>query len=533
MSGRSGRRRSGVVTCRSKSQRSTMPASSGDVLERGLAPRAAHLRLAQGGDQRRRLAAQRLAGVAHGADVGAQLGRHRDPLLLDLGQPGLELLEARGHRSEQLLGRLQPLLCRGVDRLALPLGDLVGEQPELVDHRLPVRLDLLRASQGRVALGERHGNVGLGPRGGDAGVGELLVQLGQLARVAPIDWRRPTSTPSPAPTARARRTSSAVVMQASSPRPPTEPRTTRPGALHRLPCRVWPSSSPAVPRPCSWPRAPPSCSPRRLRSPRSRTRPPTAWTRSSIASDAASRRRHRVLRRRRGERQRHLGASGAGVRRRDQRRGRRGGRGEHRGPRRLDTAGLPGAGAHLRRRGGLGRGLGHRQRGQRRRAAPTSSTTASTGLGDDWVEGAGSVSGGEGNDTLREISGSVQGGSGDDLIVGAPAGLIDGGSGFDSVVIDYSAFTSQTTRQPGDHRRGHQRLRPRPPASRRTTSRRPTGCRPTASTAAFYSGRVSFHSRAGDDTFLGGPGADVADLGSRQRRGRPRPGLRLRPRRRR
>jgi Ca2+-binding RTX toxin-like protein len=30
----------------------------------------------------------------------------------------------------------------------------------------------------------------------------------------------------------------------------------------------------------------------------------------------------------------------------------------------------------------------------------------------------------------------------------------------------------------------------------------------------FYSGRVSFHSRAGDDTFFGGPGADVADLGS-------------------
>ncbi len=28
-----------------------------------------------------------------------------------------------------------------------------------------------------------------------------------------------------------------------------------------------------------------------------------------------------------------------------------------------------------------------------------------------------------------------------------------------------------------------------------------------------YSGRVSFHSRAGNDTFLGGPGADVADLG--------------------
>ena len=28
-----------------------------------------------------------------------------------------------------------------------------------------------------------------------------------------------------------------------------------------------------------------------------------------------------------------------------------------------------------------------------------------------------------------------------------------------------------------------------------------------------YSGRVSFHGRAGNDTFLGGPGADMADLG--------------------
>ena len=48
---------------------------------------------------------------------------------------------------------------------------------------------------------------------------------------------------------------------------------------------------------------------------------------------------------------------------------------------------------------------------------------ASTGPGDDWVDGARSASGGEGNDTLREISDSVQGGSGDDLIVGAPAEL--------------------------------------------------------------------------------------------------------------
>ena len=56
----------------------------------------------------------------------------------------------------------------------------------------------------------------------------------------------------------------------------------------------------------------------------------------------------------------------------------------------------------------------------------------STGVGDDWVEGAGSASGGEGNDTFRQISGSVQGGSGDDLIVNPGVGPLDGGSGFDT-----------------------------------------------------------------------------------------------------
>ncbi len=136
----------------------------------------------------------------------------------------------------------------------------------------------------------------------------------------------------------------------------------------------------------------------------------------------------------------------------------------------------------------------------------------SSGPGDDWVEGAGSANGGDGNDTLREISNSAQGGAGDDLIVGGPAVLIDGGSGVDSVVIDFAAFTSQTT------------------VSLAITDVRINGTTSTADIEAYdvtasdgvradsidsrlYSGRVSFHGRAGDDTFLGGPGADLADLG--------------------
>ena len=136
---------------------------------------------------------------------------------------------------------------------------------------------------------------------------------------------------------------------------------------------------------------------------------------------------------------------------------------------------------------------------------------ASTGLGDDWVEGAGVVSGGDGNDTLREISGSVQGGSGDDLIVGTPAVLIDGGSGFDSVVVDYSAFSNPSTVL----------LAVTDTLIGATTTAGVEAYDVTAADGAradridsrFYSGRIGFHGRAGDDTFLGGPGADVADLG--------------------
>ena len=69
--------------------------------------------------------------------------------------------------------------------------------------------------------------------------------------------------------------------------------------------------------------------------------------------------------------------------------------------------------------------------------------TVSTGVGNDWIEGAGTASGGEGDDTFRQVSGAVQGGSGDDLIVTPGAGPLDGGSGSDTIVIDFSIFTSE------------------------------------------------------------------------------------------
>ena len=136
----------------------------------------------------------------------------------------------------------------------------------------------------------------------------------------------------------------------------------------------------------------------------------------------------------------------------------------------------------------------------------------STGVGDDWVEGAGTASGGEGDDTLRQVSGSVQGGSGDDLIVTPGAGP--------STAAAASTRSWSTSRSsPAEWRSGS------PSPTRPSTARSPPpaieaydvtsadGGKADGVDSRFYSGRVSFHSRAGNDSFLGGPGADVADLG--------------------
>ena len=141
-----------------------------------------------------------------------------------------------------------------------------------------------------------------------------------------------------------------------------------------------------------------------------------------------------------------------------------------------------------------------------------SADTVSTGAGDDWVEGAGTASGGEGNDTLRQISGSVQGGSGDDLIVNPGVGPLDGGSGFDTLVVDYSIFTSQVSLGLAITDASiNSAIDTAGIEAYDVTSS--DGVKADVVDSRFYSGRVSFHSRAGNDTFHGGPGADVADLG--------------------
>ncbi len=349
---------------------------SGDVLERGLAPRPAHLRLAQGVDQGGGLAAHGLAGVAHGADLGPHLGRDLDALLLDVGEPGLELLEARGHRGEQLLGRLHPLLRRRVDRPALLLGDLVGEEPELLDHRLPAGLDLLRTRHGRITLGERHGDIGLGPRGGHAGVGELLVQLGELARV---DARRLAATHQHADPAAGGEGEEdeqcgghgGIVAQTTDRTPDHTPGTPANDGHIAYPAGYGPPRPPAVLRRGGDPGR--RCRARAgARRPHPRSPTVTAFTEDGdtvviscdTADDAMTMSCVADLADVNGVAPRaEPGLRGRAVRRRRRRR-----RDGHRQPRRPDDAGVPGAEGDLGGRRGCRGRLRHRQRGARRRA---------------------------------------------------------------------------------------------------------------------------------------------------------------------
>jgi Ca2+-binding RTX toxin-like protein len=142
--------------------------------------------------------------------------------------------------------------------------------------------------------------------------------------------------------------------------------------------------------------------------------------------------------------------------------------------------------------------------------------TVTGGLGDDWMEGAGTASGGEGDDVLRNISNDVQGGAGDDRIVNPGGGSINGGDGRDVVVQDYTASPVQQT---VTLYVSNATLGPAPGVGTSSTGieeydlTTSTGVRADTIDSTAYSGVVEVATLDGDDTVRGGPGADVVDAG--------------------
>jgi hypothetical protein len=139
------------------------------------------------------------------------------------------------------------------------------------------------------------------------------------------------------------------------------------------------------------------------------------------------------------------------------------------------------------------------------------------GLGDDYIQGAGTALGGAGDDLLRDISGEVRGGAGNDRIVNPGAGPIDGGDGRDVVVADYSASPLQ---QAITLYLSNSLLGPAPGVGAESTGieeydiTTSTGAKDDTIDSTAYSGAVVVSTLAGNDTIRTGPGADVIDGGA-------------------
>jgi hypothetical protein len=142
--------------------------------------------------------------------------------------------------------------------------------------------------------------------------------------------------------------------------------------------------------------------------------------------------------------------------------------------------------------------------------------TVSGGLGDDWVDGAGTASGGEGNDTFRDIGQAVDAGPGDDRIVGVGAGPIVGGDGRDVLVQDYTASPVQ---KPVTLYVSNSTIGPAPGFGASSTGieeydiTTATGVQNDRIDSSAYSGVLVVATLDGDDTVRGGPAADVVDGG--------------------
>ena len=139
------------------------------------------------------------------------------------------------------------------------------------------------------------------------------------------------------------------------------------------------------------------------------------------------------------------------------------------------------------------------------------------GLGDDWVDGAGTASGGEGDDVLRNVSDNVQGGAGDDRIVDPGGGSIDGGEGRDVVVQD---FTASPVQQAVTLYISNAMLGPAPGSGLPSTGieeydiTTSVGVRNDTVDTTAYTGVTAVSTLEGDDTVRGGPGSDTVDAGA-------------------
>jgi Ca2+-binding RTX toxin-like protein len=153
--------------------------------------------------------------------------------------------------------------------------------------------------------------------------------------------------------------------------------------------------------------------------------------------------------------------------------------------------------------------------------AGTGDTVASGG-GDDRIEGASNADGGSGDDLLIGIANSVQGGPGSDTLFNPQTGPIDGGAGYDTVVLDTTPFDVQ---QPINFQLTDSAIISVVPLDPPVTITTPSSAveeyeitllsGPMNDTVASqgYSGRVRVRMMGGADSFVGGVGQDVVDGG--------------------
>lgn len=143
-----------------------------------------------------------------------------------------------------------------------------------------------------------------------------------------------------------------------------------------------------------------------------------------------------------------------------------------------------------------------------------------TGPGNDRIEGGQTADGGDGNDLLTLIQGSAQGGPGNDRIVNPGGGPLDGGSGFDTVEVDFTAIVAEIAIDidvsdaaidiGSDVVVGSLAMA----AVEEVVLTYTDGDRADSFDSRTFSGRVVVRTLNGNDTVLAGPGSDVLDGGN-------------------